>query len=169
MAFVVVGPRMGHSWVVRYVRWARPQEITRVVEPHGLVLKAGLWYLVAFRDGRQRTYRISRILGLDVLEGIFERQPGFDLARSWKDYLVGFDSRREAGHAVLRLSPDSFGRPGELMEPAVVRAAKNSAAREADGWRRVTVPVDRPGRPWLPYSAWAPKPRSWPLKASGTR
>ena len=32
---------------IRYLRWAEPHEIDRTVDPYGLVLKAGHWYLVA--------------------------------------------------------------------------------------------------------------------------
>ncbi|MFF7247302.1 helix-turn-helix transcriptional regulator [Embleya sp. NPDC008237] len=32
---------------IRYLRWAEPHENTRVVDPYGVVLKAGAWYLVA--------------------------------------------------------------------------------------------------------------------------
>ena len=34
--------------------------VDRILEPLGLVLKAGVWYLVAGVDGQPRTYRVSR-------------------------------------------------------------------------------------------------------------
>src|SRR5215207_9922956 len=34
--------------------------VDRILEPVGLVLKAGVWYLVAMVDGQPRTYRVSR-------------------------------------------------------------------------------------------------------------
>ena len=46
---------------VTYHRWKEPTEVTRRLEPHGLVLKAGTWYLVARRDGAMRTYRVDQI------------------------------------------------------------------------------------------------------------
>jgi len=36
---------------VTYRRWREPAEVTRRLEPHGLVLKAGTWYVVARCDG----------------------------------------------------------------------------------------------------------------------
>lgn len=38
---------------VRYRRWKEPQEVDRRLEPYGLVLKAGRWYLVAAPAGRR--------------------------------------------------------------------------------------------------------------------
>jgi predicted DNA-binding transcriptional regulator YafY len=66
---------------MRYQRWTQPREITRTVEPYGLVLKAGHWYLVAGAGEQLRTYRIARITDLYVLD---ERFDGFDLADYWR-------------------------------------------------------------------------------------
>src|SRR5271154_2403698 len=49
-----------HPIRIRYRSWEAGRE--GVVEPLGLVLKGGAWYLVGQVDGDVRTYRISRIL-----------------------------------------------------------------------------------------------------------
>ena len=41
-------------------------EVERSLEPLGLVLKAGVWYLVAASEGQVRTYRVSRIRSATV-------------------------------------------------------------------------------------------------------
>jgi len=43
-------------------RWKEPAEVTRRLEPHGLVLKAGIWSVAARCDSVMRTYRASQIL-----------------------------------------------------------------------------------------------------------
>ena len=50
----------GRSVFLRYRRPGRPPA-EYVVHPVGLVAKAGVWYLVACRDGEPRTYRSGRI------------------------------------------------------------------------------------------------------------
>jgi proteasome accessory factor B len=58
------------------------RDVERAVDPWGLLLKNGFWYLIGFDHarGEQRTFRIDRIDGrVDVLGGTsFERPPDFD-------------------------------------------------------------------------------------------
>jgi predicted DNA-binding transcriptional regulator YafY len=125
-----------------YLRWESPHEVTRTVEPYGLVLKAGQWYLVARRSGRFRTYRVSRISELQTLDEGFERAADFDLATYWRAYLAEFDDRRHRITAVLRLSPEGMRWLPYLLEPAVARAAWETASPDRDEWTRVTVPLE---------------------------
>ncbi|MUN36508.1 helix-turn-helix transcriptional regulator [Actinomadura litoris] len=127
---------------LRYRRWEAPHEVTRLAEPYGLVLKGGQWYVVARRDGEFRTYRVSRILDLEVLPGTFERAEGFDLAAHWRGYLAGFDARRHRGEAVVLLSPAGLERLPHLAEAATARAALETAEPRPDGWTRVRLPVE---------------------------
>jgi predicted DNA-binding transcriptional regulator YafY len=131
---------------IHYLRWARPQEVIRVVEPYGLVFKAGRWYLVATACNATHTYRISRIFGVEPLDTRFERDPSFDLASYWQEYLRTFEDRRHVDHAVVRLSPDAFARLPEVAEPGVVDAARRSAEPDEEGWMRVTIPIEEPSQ-----------------------
>jgi len=132
---------------IRYVRWEKPQQITREVEPYGLVFKAGRWYLVAAAaETTTRTYRISRIVDLETLDATFKRDAAFDLARHWEEYLRHFDQRRHVDSATIRLSPNALARLPEVAEPAVVEAARRTIQPDTHGWFRATVPVDEPGQ-----------------------
>ena len=131
-----------HTVRMRYLRWTEPHEITRTVQPYGLVLKAGHWYLVASTAEELRTYRISRIIDLHVLDERFDLPHEFDLANYWQDYLKNFDARRHRDEATLRLSPNAFNRLPYLWEPATIEAAHQSAAPDANGWTRVTIPIE---------------------------
>lgn len=128
---------------IRYERWATPHEVVRTVDPYGVVLKAGRWYLVAGSARGVRTYRVSRINELESLTETFTRPAGFDLAAHWHEYLATFDARRFLDEAVLRLSAEAFEGIGQVLEPAAARAAAESAAEpDADGWTQVVVPVE---------------------------
>ncbi|WP_158895971.1 helix-turn-helix transcriptional regulator [Amycolatopsis anabasis] len=128
---------------MRYERWAAPHEVTRTVQPHGLVLKAGHWYLVARSAGQLRTYRVSRILDAEAHAHTFDREPEFDLAGYWQDYLKNFDARRHQRTATVRLSPDAIARLPYLLEPAIVDAAHRTATTpDPAGWIEVTIPVE---------------------------
>ncbi|MFI7627431.1 helix-turn-helix transcriptional regulator [Microbispora rosea] len=128
---------------VRYRRWAEPCEVERRLEPYGLVLKAGKWYLVARCDGALRTYRVGQILALTVTDETFERLGGFDLERHWREHLAGFRSRLLRGHAVVRLSPRGRERLGEVMSSAVAGAVDETAGPPDErGWVAATVPIE---------------------------
>ncbi|MEU7169854.1 WYL domain-containing protein [Streptomyces morookaense] len=114
-----------HRVRLRYLRWESPHEVTRTVDPHGLVLKGGQWYLVARRADGFRVYRVFRILDLRLLDESFDRAAGFDLAAHWRAHLDAFDARRHGSHAVLRLSPTAVERLPYLAEsrPSSTRPA----------------------------------------------
>lgn len=57
----------------------------RDVDPLGLVAKGHLWYLVAAVEGEPRTYRISRITNVEVLDAPATRPASFDLAAYWEE------------------------------------------------------------------------------------
>jgi len=128
---------------VLYHRWKEPRDVERVLDPYGLVLKAGRWYLVAASEGRPRTYRVSQILELDVLDETFERPETFDLATYWQGYLADFESRRHDGVSVLRLSPSTKDSLPDMMDAAALQSIEDSASEpDADGWIRATVPIE---------------------------
>lgn len=128
---------------VSYRRWAAPTDVTRTLEPHGLVLKAGKWYLVARGGGQLRTYRVSQILSLTALEEHFERAEDFDLAGYWERSVTDFRARLHQGQATIRLSPAGLGRMRELMSSALVQAADQTAtAADSRGWITAVVPVE---------------------------
>src|SRR4051794_32105607 len=73
---------------IRYKRWSpRPGTVTRRLSPLGLVLKAGVWYLVAAGDDTPRTYRVSSIESLRPLPEHVTRPDGFDLAAAWQAHV----------------------------------------------------------------------------------
>jgi predicted DNA-binding transcriptional regulator YafY len=128
---------------IRYRRWRAPTDVTRRLDPHGIVLKAGKWYLVARGQSGMRTYRISQILGLTVLADHFERSPGFSLPAYWAAGIAEFRAGLNQGQAVIRLSPAGRERIADLYNAEVVRAVTATAGQPDDcGWITATVPIE---------------------------
>lgn len=128
---------------VSYRRWAAPTDVTRTLDPHGLVLKAGKWYLVARGGGQLRTYRVSQILSLTPLEDHFERAEDFDLPGYWERSVTDFRAGLHQSQATIRLSRAGLRRMRELMSSAVVQAADQTAtAADSRGWITAVVPVE---------------------------
>lgn len=126
--------------LLRYASWT--EETERVVDPLGLVLKAGTWYLVARGGGKSRTYRVANIRALTPAEGHFTRPRNFDLAAYWTASTARFESEIYRGTALLRVSPRGL-RSLRGMSAAVADAAAHaSQGPDADGWTRVTIPIE---------------------------
>jgi predicted DNA-binding transcriptional regulator YafY len=123
----------GRALQVRYRRWKEPTDVDRRLEPYGLVLKAGRWYLVAAPG--PRTYRVDQILDLRVLEEEFGVPDGFELARYWRGYLADFRAHLHRADAVVRLAPAAAAR---LYDEARL----SDLVAEAGGWVRAVVPIE---------------------------
>ncbi len=138
---------------VRYESWAGEAE--RTLAPLGLVLKAGLWYLVATplgraRSGRRavepRTYRASGIRSLRELPQPAPRPAGFVLAAHWPQAVAQFESRLMAGRATVRLSPQGMEILRAVQSAAAEEALRTQrpapGAQGAAGWLECELPIE---------------------------
>jgi len=98
-----------------------------LVDPYGLVAKAGVWYLVCARKNHLRVHRVSDVLTAHVADERFQRPADFDLG-----LLEG---------VVRRIR----------RQPSLVFCARphlaGADALPAPGVRRLDSRGDRPGRP----------------------
>lgn len=125
---------------IRYKSWNR--ESDRVVDPLGLVLKAGTWYMVARAEGEARTFRLSSIRTLQVLDERFTRPRRFDLGKYWAASTARFEASVYRGEALLRVSPLGFKRLQAAGAAVAAAAARTASEPEPDGWMRVTIPIE---------------------------
>lgn len=131
-------------WTARHVRMSYDSWkgiVEREVGPLGLVLKAGLWYLVAQVGEQTRTYRISSILSLSVTDRIFKRPPTFDLAAHWTMFAEDYEARMTSGRAVLRATGEALRQLGR-MNRALAEAVLDAENPDADGWCTVEIPIE---------------------------
>jgi predicted DNA-binding transcriptional regulator YafY len=133
------------------VVYDRGDEVTeRVLEPLGLVLKAGIWYLVARRDGEVRTYRASRIQSLAIRDDRFERPVAFDLAAYWLESSAAWERDVPRLEVDVRVDPAFLEALDEQIGTEASRAAETLDADDPDGWvhlrLRLTYPHDAPAR-----------------------
>jgi predicted DNA-binding transcriptional regulator YafY len=126
----------GAALRVRYRRWKAPTDVDRRLEPYGLALKAGRWYLVAAPG--PRTYRVDQILDLAVLEESFTIPEGFSLADHWQSYIAEFLAGLHRADAVVRLSPAAAAR----LTGRDADALATSGVQEQDGWMRAVLPIE---------------------------
>ncbi|GAA2264161.1 transcriptional regulator [Streptomyces ruber] len=119
-------------------------EAERLLEPYGLVLKAGVWYLCARvpEQGREpdafRVYRVDRFTAVTALDDRFARDEEFDLPRFWEERAVEFARSILRAEVVARLTPEGIRRLQYALDPESAREAL-AAAGDADERGRVTV------------------------------
>jgi predicted DNA-binding transcriptional regulator YafY len=140
-------------WESRSIRitYDRGDEITeRVVEPLGIVLKAGVWYVVGRRDGEIRTYRASRIQSVETFDAPFERPPGFDLAAYWLESSAAWERDVPRLEVHVRVDPAYLDALAEQIGAEAFRTGERLDADDPDGWThlriRLTYPHDAPAR-----------------------
>jgi len=125
---------------MRYESWTAVSE--RIVDPLGLVLKGGAWYLVARHRREPRTYRVAAIERAEVLDERFARPPKFDLAAFWSESTRRFEQGVYRDFATLRVSALGMNRL-RGFSPIVAQAVDRTAGRlDRHGWRQVTVPIE---------------------------
>ncbi len=120
---------------LRYRR-AESEVVDRTVEPLGLVVKAGVWYLLATAGGGSvRTYRLSRVEEAEALHEHFERPPGFDLARQWAEVQSSFRARSPGVAVAIRVVPEQVALLTRLISGALLDPMA-PLPPGPDGWPR---------------------------------
>ncbi|SCL14080.1 Predicted DNA-binding transcriptional regulator YafY, contains an HTH and WYL domains [Micromonospora rhizosphaerae] len=127
---------------LRYRRGGR--EVARSVQPYGLVLKSGTWYLVGRVGADVRTYRVDRVVGVEVGEETFDRGEGFDLAGYWREQAEAFLRGMFTERVTVRLSPAGLRALRWAAEARFAYDEAVAAAGEPDGqgWVVTRLPVE---------------------------
>ncbi|MGA4881738.1 WYL domain-containing protein [Streptomyces lydicamycinicus] len=144
----------------RYLR--KDTEVERELEPYGLVLKAGVWYLAARTQGDYRVYRVDRFTAVAVAEHRsasgagnagtedagtenagerFTRDASFDLPAFWAERASQFARSILREEVVLRLSASGVRQLPYVTERTAAREAIARAQSEGgpDEQGRLTV------------------------------
>jgi predicted DNA-binding transcriptional regulator YafY len=132
-------------WNARYLRFkygqANDTEV-RKVGPLGLVLKAGVWYLVSQKGNAFRTYRVGRISEAEVLDEPYSRPPKFDLAAWWARSSRDYEESSYRETATIRLSPRGRSLL-DILGPYVAAAATKTASEPDErGWISCMIPLE---------------------------
>ncbi|MFI7386794.1 helix-turn-helix transcriptional regulator [Streptomyces sp. NPDC049813] len=146
-----------------YRRGLQEAPVERVLEPYGLVLKAGVWYLAAAvrggtadvaagpaayaaGDGRAagpRVYRVDRFAAVEPGDERFVRDERFDLPAFWDERAAQFARAILRAEVVVRLTAAGLRQLPHVTDPVAAREAVAAAGPpEADGMVTVRLPVE---------------------------
>jgi predicted DNA-binding transcriptional regulator YafY len=93
----------GRRLRLRYRSSGQRSASDRVVDPYGLVCKAGVWYLVADQDGEPRLFRVSRVASAVADEAPVRRRDGVELAEMWEALRQQVEERPAGVPVVVRV------------------------------------------------------------------
>jgi len=143
------------------VRYRRAEgAVERQLQPLGLVLKAGVWYLVAQVGDQPRTYRVSNIIDLAVTEESFKRPKDFDLARFWVTSSRAFETSVYHSNATLRVTARGLAKLDVLGSPVARAAAETATRRMPTAGSASTIPIESIDRAASDLIALGATPRS---------
>ncbi len=133
----------GRRLEITYRRGER--HVERIVEPLGLVLKAGTWYIVAVADGQVRTYRADRVVSVRDTGEVITRPSGFDLPSYWAESSAAYEREAPRVTVTIRIHPRAIASLADLVGERALRDAEELPAdADPEGWRRLRLSVDWP-------------------------
>ncbi|MGD0606069.1 MAG: YafY family protein [Streptosporangiaceae bacterium] len=119
----------------------------RVVDPYGLVCKAGAWYLVADQDGEPRLFRVSRVAGAAADEAPVRRRDGVELAEAWEALRQHVEERPAEVPVLVRVRRDRLDMFRRICAANLAEGAGDGAGGDAEwavlGLRFAAVPAAR--------------------------
>ena len=109
--------------------------IKQLVDPYGLVAKAGIWYMVAYVHRRRlQSYRIARIEKSAITDSHFDLPDDFDLATFWSEWVQSFEQSLEKYSVTLRVWPQGIQPLVELFGDHVHRLIANAETNHDEGF-----------------------------------
>ncbi|MEU8530802.1 MULTISPECIES: helix-turn-helix transcriptional regulator [Streptomyces] len=137
MAAVLRAVFAGRKLRLHYTAVGRTPE-WRTVDPIGLVTVRDQGYLLATRNGADRTYRLSRVLAAEELDEPAERPDRVDLDRTWQERGRRFRTGGDQVTVRVRVDP---ARRDELVGTALAVLTEET---DADGRLRMEVTFQDP-------------------------
>jgi predicted DNA-binding transcriptional regulator YafY len=119
--------------------------VDRSIDPLGLVLKGGIWYVVGLVDEQVRTYRASRIASVELTSDRFVRPDGFDLAAFWGDNIAAYERDQERLEVVIRVAPHRASTLGDVVGNEALIDAERLPAEDDRGWPHLRLRLLWPG------------------------
>lgn len=127
---------------VEYESWRGVSH--RLLEPLGLVLKGGAWYLVAKIVGRPGalTFRLANIHELTSSLRRFKRPVRFDLAKHWREAMARYetDLYRLTAHVAVSPHGERWLINDRVKTTPIAQDAPS--AQVPPGWKEFSMPID---------------------------
>ncbi len=131
-----------HRIDVKYRSWRGLSR--RELEPLGLVLKGGAWYLIARVTGKPGalTFRVANICEFNASRRRFKRPARFDLAAHWRDAMSRYetDLYRLTAHVAVSPRGETWLTNARIKTAPVLQNA--GGAEVPPGWKECLMPIE---------------------------
>ena len=118
--------------------------VSRALGPLGLVLKGGVWYVVAVVDGQVRTYRASRVMAATLLDEPVDRPEDFDLAGFWAESSAAYERDQPSVVVDVRVREDQAWRLNQVFGRGTLAAGEPVEEADHPGTIRIRVRLGYP-------------------------
>ncbi|HKO32549.1 MAG TPA: WYL domain-containing protein, partial [Candidatus Limnocylindria bacterium] len=113
--------------------------VERVLEPLGLVLKAGTWYVVAAYEDQLRTFRVSRVVDAQASDERFSRPDDFDLGAYWTESSAAYEREIPRLTLRIRVAPHRVPGLGDYVGGRAAARATFLDEPDPDGWTHLEL------------------------------
>lgn len=113
--------------------------VERLVDPYGLVAKAGAWYLVLGWDDQVRVLQVSRLVDARVTGETFQRPAGFDLARFWEGWAAEQERSRRVYPVTVRVAPELVPQLSRILDSSLGEPMSGAEPANGKGWITTTL------------------------------
>lgn len=113
--------------------------VGQVVEPYGLVAKAGVWHLVCVQHGSIRVYRVADLVDAQLTAEPFVHPAEFGLATFWTDWCRAQEQNAAAYVVQLRVAPDFVAALPSYFGARIREQLAQAKPPAPDGWLTLEV------------------------------
>lgn len=108
--------------------------VDQVVEPYGLVAKAGIWYLVCMVHSRHQVHRVAELVDAQLTEQHFLHQPHFVLATFWQTWCQEQETHDVAYRVQVRVAPTFVAALPYYFGDGIRAQVAQASPPDAEGW-----------------------------------
>jgi predicted DNA-binding transcriptional regulator YafY len=117
-------------------------EIEQLVDPYGLVAKAGIWYLVYARKEVITVERVSRLINVSLTEQRFLRPMDFDLESFWEVWCRDTERMLTGFKVLVRVSPDFIPELPRFFGSSIQTRISAAEPPDEEGWIKLELFFD---------------------------
>jgi predicted DNA-binding transcriptional regulator YafY len=117
-------------------------ELEHLVDPYGLVSKAGVWYLVCGHNQQTHVHQVSELIDFRLTDTAYQRPDDFDLVSFWNSWCAKQIQVRKDYCVTIRVSPQLLPFMPKYFGEGVRSKIEQAKPPDSQGWIRMELSFD---------------------------